>query len=189
MEADAAGEGRPRVSETESPARGFRCRTLARRQLPLRRFLQRTSSLESKPLSIHPWLLNAGDAGWHEVEKPMEPLGTLSGCACDIAKPITTRSDRPNAKLAHLRTMDRSYTHPRGATHQKPILVSVRLHVNLANFRPADNPPRNVGEDIRVSGVTRPSAWGMLQLALAALDQGQSSGVAAKPALTGFSSI
>jgi hypothetical protein len=55
---------------------------------------------------------NAGDAGWHGVEKPMEPLGSFSGCACDIAKPSTTRSESPNAKLAHLPTMDRSYIQP-----------------------------------------------------------------------------
>ena len=54
--------------------------------------------------------LNAGDAGSHGVEKPVEPPWAFSGCACAIAKPSATISARPNAKLAHLRTMGQSYT-------------------------------------------------------------------------------
>ena len=54
--------------------------------------------------------LNAGDAGSHGVEKPVEAAGAFSGCAWVIAKPSATISASPNATLAHLRTMDRSYT-------------------------------------------------------------------------------
>jgi L-alanine-DL-glutamate epimerase-like enolase superfamily enzyme len=53
---------------------------------------------------------NAGDAGSHGVEKPVEPPGAFSGCACAIAKPAATISASPNTRLAHLRTMGRSYT-------------------------------------------------------------------------------
>jgi hypothetical protein len=49
--------------------------------------------------------LNAGIAGSHGVEKPAEPPGALSGCACVIATPIATISAKANAKLAHLRTI------------------------------------------------------------------------------------
>jgi hypothetical protein len=54
--------------------------------------------------------LNAGDAGSHGVEKPVKPPGAFSGRACAITKPSATISASPNANLAHLRTMDRSYT-------------------------------------------------------------------------------
>ncbi len=54
--------------------------------------------------------LNAADAGSHGVEKLVEPPGAFSGCVCAIAKPSATASTRPNATLAHLRTMNRSYT-------------------------------------------------------------------------------
>jgi hypothetical protein len=50
--------------------------------------------------------LNAGDAGSHGVEKPVEPPGAFSGCACAIAKQSATISAKPNARLAHLRPMD-----------------------------------------------------------------------------------
>ena len=62
--------------------------------------------------------LQAGDAGSHGVEKPVEPPGALSGCACAIAKPSATISAKPSAKLTHLRTMNRSYTRPQGRAIQ-----------------------------------------------------------------------
>src|SRR5262245_20090551 len=42
----------------------------------------------------------------------MELPGAFSGCACAIAKPSAKMSAQPNAKLANLRTMARSYTSP-----------------------------------------------------------------------------
>ena len=56
--------------------------------------------------------LNAGDAGSHGVEKPVESPGIFTACSCAIAKPSATISATPNAKLAHLRTMRQSYTRP-----------------------------------------------------------------------------
>ena len=53
---------------------------------------------------------NAGDAGSHGVEKPPKLAGVFSECACTIDRPSATMSAKPNAKLAHLRIMVRSYT-------------------------------------------------------------------------------
>ena len=82
-------------------------------------------------------VLNAGDVGKHGVEKPVEPPGTLSGCACAIAKPSAAMSAKPNAKLANLRTMARS-EHPPGRAVQLevpmrrlPLTVAALLYRNV----------------------------------------------------------
>ena len=56
-----------------------------------------------------PAALSAGNAGSHGVEKPAEAPGALSGRVCVIAKLSATTSARPNAKFAHLRTINRWY--------------------------------------------------------------------------------
>jgi len=76
--------------------------------------------------SDSPEALSARDAGSHGVEKPEEPPGAFKGCACTKAKQSATTSEKPNAKLADLRSMARSYTHMdegckpfgRAATHR-----------------------------------------------------------------------
>jgi hypothetical protein len=53
--------------------------------------------------------LKAFDAGPHVVEKPVEPPGAFRGWTCAIAKPSAAMRAKANAKLAHLRTMNRLY--------------------------------------------------------------------------------
>jgi hypothetical protein len=60
-----------------------------------------------------PGAMNTGNTGSHGAEKSGEAAGTFSACACAIVKPSATISVKPNAKVAHLRTMDRAYTRVR----------------------------------------------------------------------------
>ena len=53
--------------------------------------------------------LNTSDAGSHGTEKLVGAPGVFRVCACAIAKPSAMMSAKPNAKLAHLRTMDPVY--------------------------------------------------------------------------------
>jgi hypothetical protein len=69
--------------------------------------------------------LNMGDAGTHGMEKPAEVPGTFSGCAYAIATPSAKMSTKPNAKVAHLRTMQRSYTRPHACTSGRRVVVHV----------------------------------------------------------------
>jgi hypothetical protein len=55
-----------------------------------------------------PEALNAGDAGSHGAEKPVNAPGFFSACARAIPKPSATMRAKANAALAHLRTMDPS---------------------------------------------------------------------------------
>jgi hypothetical protein len=57
-----------------------------------------------------PAALKAGGAGSHRAEKPVAAPGPLRARACANAKPSATTSAKPNAKRAHLRTMEGFYT-------------------------------------------------------------------------------
>ena len=108
---------------------------------------------------------NAGGAGWRGVERPEESLGTFSAYACDIAKPSTTRNNRPNAKLAHLRTMDRSYTLPSARAMRSATCRETRNSSNRPYVRdqPLSHATRSLAADpglvlpLTVISTSRPS--------------------------------